>query len=243
MHILLSGEGSTDIGVCNPPAEQCEGSRFSAGPMSWIVDQLVESCQGFKSSHLGSDCVSFISKSYLAANKPKPARKSLALRGKKRPPETRYYYNNARALAMVAKEKARAVNDTVIAVLFRDSDGTASAGRGYWRHKRDSMKNGFTIEEYGLGVAMIPKPKSEAWLLCAVKKNPYHSCARIEDESGNDKGLNPLKSQLSEALNVEDLTREINDRLRDKQIDVHRIDMPSFNAFKDELDAAVKKAM
>ena len=243
MHLLLSGEGSTDIGICNPSSEQCQGSQFKAGPMSWIVDQLVESCQGFEFSYLENDCASFVSESYLAANKPKPARKSMALRGKKRLPETSYYFNNARALAIVAKEKARAVNDTVVAVLFRDSDGTASSGRGEWRHKRDSMKKGFADEEYELGVPMMPKPKSEAWLLCAVKKNPYHACTGLENESGNDKGVNPLKRQLSKAVNGEDSTREINDRLSDKRIDVHRIDMPSFNTFKEELDYVVRKAM
>lgn len=242
MHLLLSGEGPTDIGVCNPSSGQCEGSHFKTGPMSWIVDQLVESCQGYEFSYLENGCVSFVSESYLADNKPKPARKSMALRGKKRLPETRYYFNNARALAIVAKEKALAVNDSVIAVLFRDSDGTASAGRGDWRHKRDSMKKGFSDEEYELGVPMIPKPKSEAWLLCAVKESPYHACAGLENESGNDKGVNPLKLQLSKALNGEDSTREINERLRDKRIDIQQIDMPSFDAFKEELDLAVQKA-
>lgn len=65
MHLLLSGEGPTDIGVCNPSSGECEGSRFKAGPMSWIVDQLLESCQGYEFSHLESNCVSFVSESYL----------------------------------------------------------------------------------------------------------------------------------------------------------------------------------
>ncbi len=55
----------------------------------------------------------------------------------------------------------------VIAVLFRDSDGTASSGRGLWEDKRKSIEDGFGEAGFDYGVPMIPKPKSEAWLLCA----------------------------------------------------------------------------
>jgi len=90
---------------------------------------------------------------------------------------------------------------------------------------------------------MIPKPKSEAWLLCAVKDNPYQHCHILENESGNDKGPNPLKQQLSDALQADASTEQLNDMVKGHQIDVHRIDMPSFNAFKDNLRQVVKSAL
>jgi hypothetical protein len=65
----------------------------------------------------------------------------------------------------------------------------------------------------------------------------------LENESGNDKGLNPLKEQLSEALQDNDSAEQLNDMVRSHEIDVHRIDMPSFNAFKDNLKEVVKSAL
>ena len=203
MYLLLSGEGKTDIGVCNPEQEQCEGDQFKAGAMAIIVDQLVGLSQGFDFSHLDSERVCFVSENCLADNKLHPIKKpkSAKIRGKKRAKETLYFFENARALADLAKKKAFEMNDKVVAVLFRDSDGTASAGRGDWRTKRDSMIRGFAAEEFEWGVPMIPKPKSEAWLLCALKDNPYQHCIKLEDVTGNDKGNEPLKKQLAEVLN------------------------------------------
>lgn len=241
MHLLLSGEGSGDVGICCPTSELCGGEQFTAGPMSRIIDQLVEASQDYVFSHLDNHCVSFVSESYLASNKPGRERKSMELRGKKRPAETKYFFANARALAIAAKEKEKEVECKVIAVLFRDSDGTASAGRGLWQDKWDSMINGFEKEDYGFGVPMIPKPKSEAWLLCAVKDNPYQACDNLENKSGNDKSPNSLKKQLAEALNGNSSTTELNEMLNNKQIDVHRIYMPSFRKFKDRLDLVVNK--
>lgn len=77
-------------------------------------------------------------------------------------------YDNARSLAIVAKQKSAEVADVVIAVLFRDSDGASSAGRGNWQNKYDTILKGFEHEQFSHGVAMVPNPKSESWLLCAL---------------------------------------------------------------------------
>ncbi|MGY6278271.1 hypothetical protein [Methylomonas sp. MgM2] len=243
MYLLLSGEGSSDIGRCELGLEQCDADYFQPGPMSWFIDQLVEDYQNYEFSYLENNCVSFIPEKTLAANKPEPSKKAIELRGKKKPVETQYYYKNARTLAVAAKQKSEQINDVVIAVLFHDSDGTASAGRGDWTNKLNAMLAGFAKEDFAFGVAMMPKPKSEAWLLCAVKDNPYQHCRQLEDESGNDRSQNPLKEQLSEALQGNDSAEQINDKIRSYEIDVHRIDMPSFNAFKDNLKEVVKSAL
>jgi|SaaInlV_120m_DNA_4_1040238.scaffolds.fasta_scaffold03863_5 hypothetical protein len=241
MYLLLSGEGPGDIGACNPSAESCDTDTFKAGPMAWIVDQLIESFLGYDFSHFQTERVSFVSEAYLASHRQKPVKKAMSLRGKKKPIETKYFFENARALATAAKFKADEVDEDVIAVLFRDSDGTASAGRGNWRDKRNSMINGFKVEEFELGVPMVPKPKSEAWLLCSVKNNPYQGCDNLEEESGNDKAPNPLKKQLSDALKGNFSTSDLNTLVQEK-IDLHQIKMPSFNAFKNNLKHVVKVA-
>ena len=242
MYLLLSGEGPSDIGVCRSSAV-CDRADFQEGPMAIIVDQLIELNQGFEMSHLGCELVSYVSESYLAENKQPPQRKAMSLKGKKKPAETKYFFENARALAAIAKHKAIEVNDNVIAVLFRDADGTSSAGRGNWNDKRNSVIAGFNVGDYELGVAMIPNPKSEAWLLCATKQNPYQHCDCLEDESGNDKGKSPLKEQLVKSLVGKTSSFDMAQLINNKQIAITRIDMLSFNIFKSDLEKVVKMAM
>lgn len=242
MYLLLSGEGVGDMGRCRH-GTSCERPDFEEGPMAIIVDQLIEVFQGFDMSHLDSELVGFVSEKHLAESKLPTQRKSMSLPGKKKPKETQYYYENARALAALAKNKSELKKSPVIGVLFRDADGTASAGRGDWQDKRNSMIAGFKAENFDLGVAMLPKPKSEAWLLCASQKNRYQHCARLENESGNDASPNSLKQQLAAALDGADNRAEINALLYEKVIDVERIDMPSFNFFKDNLRSVVKCAL
>ena len=57
MYLLLSGEGAGDIGICNPSAESCDAGTFKAGPMAWIVDQLIESFLGYDFSHIQTERV------------------------------------------------------------------------------------------------------------------------------------------------------------------------------------------
>ena len=242
MYLLLSGEGPSDIGVCRS-SDVCGGADFQQGPMAIIVDQLIELNQGFEMSHLGCELVSYVSESYLAENKQPPQRKAMSLKGKKKPAETKYFFENARALASIARNKATEVDDNVIAVLFRDADGTSSAGRGNWNDKRNSVIAGFNVGDYELGVAMIPNPKSEAWLLCATKQNPYQHCDCLEDESGNDKGKSPLKEQLVKSLVGKTSSFDMAQLINNKQIAITRIDMLSFNIFKSDLEKVVKMAM
>ncbi|MGI2029387.1 hypothetical protein [Endozoicomonas acroporae] len=236
MYLLFSGEGPTDMGQSTVANEVCEGDQFQPGPMAWFVDQWVD--RKAYLSHIEHDLCGFIPKPQLVTRaKASASGKSMGLRGKKHPEhETRYYYNNARAMAQIAKERPEFSNDKVIAVLFRDGDGTQSSGRGEWSAKYQSMMDGFSREGVDTGVPMIPRPKSEAWLLCAVGNN-YQHCRRLEDESGNDRSQNPLKEQLEQALG-EDATRELLvERIRSRGIDIERIiDMPSLNKFKERLD-------
>lgn len=240
MYFLLSGEGPSDLGVCQDGEDRCEGAGLRSGPMALFVDRIVHAQHGY--SLIEAGCYGFISERGLAvrAEDLKAARKSLQLPGKKRAKETRYFFNNARILARVAGEVAGIREDVVVAVLFRDSDGTASAGRGLWETKRQSMLDGFLEEGFSRGVPMIPKPKSEAWLLCALQPRPYQNCTAMEDRSGNDHSPNSLKRELSGLLDqslpvVEGLCQMI----EEGKIDVDRIEMPSFRAFRSRLEEAI----
>jgi hypothetical protein len=116
--------------------------------------------------------------------------------------------------------------------------------RTLWQDKWNSMERGFAAENFAFGVPMIPKPKSEAWLLCAVQKN-YQHCDFLEEASGNDDSPNALKTQLVLALsgtNVKETSVKQQLALFEEgKIDVSRINMKSFNAFKNRLYQVLKK--
>jgi len=212
--------------------------------MAVMVDQLVEQAQGYDFSHLeAAGCVGFVHKSTLSAGavELRRNRKSIKMPGKKSKKETAYYRNNARVLARLALKKATERNDGVMAVLFRDADGTASADRGHWQDKWDSMLKGFSDEGFEYGVPMIPMPKSEAWLLCALEKD-YQHCVTLESESGNDAAPNALKGRLSDCQQSEGGVSAValTDKVTDRWVDVAQINMPSFNAFKQRLAAVVR---
>lgn len=244
MIVVLSGEGPTDIGCSGSGDEMCRGEGFLPGPMAWMVDHLIESGPGNKAGYGYSvieteQCV-FVSKSRLdaVASRLKVLKKgSPTLPGRKKALETAFFFKNARALAVVAAEEARASkDDDVIAVLFRDSDKLPDRVR--WEDKHKSMENGFAVEGFRRGVPMLPKPKSEAWLLCALRENPYTGCESLEERSGNDDSPNDLKTELAELLGDtggRDLREVLADLVTTRQVDVTKLTMSSFVAFRSRL--------
>ena len=219
MILVLSGEGKTDLGIL----EHGTGD-FKAGAMYMIVDKLIEKRYRYSLYETLKKNIIYIPETELL--KKVKSLKTLKFPSKKGKKETAYYYKNARALAILSKN-----HEDSIAIFFRDSDGTNSSSRSEWKDKYESIMNGFEIENYYKGVAMLPKPKSEAWLLCAIK-NEYISCNKLENESGNDKSPNSLKNQLAVYnLSHDDLCEKI----KSNMIDVGQINMESFNIFRDRL--------
>ena len=238
MYFLFSGEGATDLGTCADSAATCEGNDYQRGPMTIVVDQMVQARHHY--SLLDAGCYGFVSRGTLVdrASELKAAKKAMRLPGKKRARETRYFFNNARVLARIAKEREGERKDDVVAVLFRDAD-TATAGRGSWPEKRQSMLDGFTEEGFARGVPMIPKPTSEGWLLCALRKNPYQGCAALEDRSGSPHSPHSLKGDVEKCLGHRPTREELCDMVTNGMIDHHRIDMPSLRAFRERLEAVL----
>lgn len=140
---------------------------------------------------------------------------------------------NAVALAKIAKEKSKELDEKVIAILFRDSDGTNSDNKSLWKDKLESINRGFQIENFNQGLAMVPKPKSEAWLICSLQRNKYQNCKKLENRSGNDKSPNNLKDEL-ESFGISN--DEINEMIKDGKVDIEQINMPSFTYFKKRLN-------
>ncbi|BBP75862.1 hypothetical protein PHLH7_19660 [Pseudomonas sp. Ost2] len=238
MLLLVSGEGPSDIGHLSYGEE---GVEFSPGPICWILDLLIESLINY--SLIDYQFVQFVHKTKLLTVEPKHHGRQFCAPGKRKPRETGYYYENARRLALMAMTVARETNDVVVPVLFRDADGTQSSGRGEWMAKWQSMIAGFEAGGSLQGVPMLPKPKSEAWLLCAFREPIYQHCAALEQASGNDDSPDSLKGQLERVRNGLSTATDISDAIRAGEVDPHRIDMHSFNAFKARLIEVMQQIM
>lgn len=236
MIVVLSGEGPTDLG------RPGMGEEFLAGPMTVLLDFLIETLPrgllpalGYSLLQTVPHCYVLVDKAELEARlqQKKREKRPMVLAGKKHGQETAYFHLNAWMLAEIALEHEGQLHDRALGVLFRDSDGTHSTPACDWQRKWDSMLSGFTRAGFERGVPMLPKPKSEAWLLCAAKESPYENCGRLEELSGNDASPNTIKKLLAERLS--DTSSEgLNEWLR-SQVEVGRLDMPSFNAFKARL--------
>ena len=95
----------------------------------------------------------------------------------------------------------------------------------------------FAEEGFATGVPMIPKPTSEAWVICALKAGPYQGCAALEARHGKSNAPDSLKSELKDLLGQNPSREVLCEMVQSGRIDYRRIDMPSFNEFRDRLQA------
>lgn len=242
MKVLFSGEGPTDLGTCLNGQGTCAGIDFGWGPMTVVVTQLAEMKLGYSLCDY-PDSLHFISESALAAHGKSRLPRLVSTRGKKKDAETSYYYVNAMALGGLANELEADASDAVVAVLFRDCDGTRSEPATLWSTKWRSMVDGFARSGHDRSVPMLPKPKSEAWLL-STASTAQPSYADLEDISGNDNSPNSAKRQLAALLDDRTTREDLCDWLEGNPFNVQRAStMPSFAAFRVALDAALDLAM
>jgi len=234
MLLILAGEGASDLGMTSN-----HGHR--PGPMAVIVDAIISEVLGF--SPLAVDRVQWVSRARLSEiSKSRLTRPTLVIPGPRREAGYAMHAKHAAALSWVAMEAENAEQDVAIAVMFRDSDGTQTSSGQNWNLLVKAIKSGFEAMTFYRGVAMVPKPKQEAWLLCALKQDPYQHCAALEEESGNDSSPNSLKRQLAAVCDGEPAVETMCDWIRDHKIDIKRIDMPSFRYFLESLSTALTKA-
>lgn len=242
MLLILSGEGPTDLGSCRTMLGRCTDADFQPGPMAVLVDQALSPQLGYSILNETPAAVNFVSEAGLSEyeRQLKENRRGMVLPGKKGAKETAYFYKNAWALGAFSLALELACDDKGIAVLFRDCDGTRSAASSLWQEKWDSMRRGFLRADYQRGVPMLPKPKSEAWLLCAAKNAPYQHCAALEDLSGNDDSPNAAKMKLDAAFGAHQSGQALCDWLEANPFDATQArSMPSYAAFHDRLQEAV----
>lgn len=233
MILLVSGEGPMDIGASASAEVPVASADVKWGAMGRMIDCITESEWGFSPADSGS--MLFLSESELG-RLTRDIRGGFALPDRDRGQETAIFFKNARAIARLAKQIWQSGKTPVGAVLFRDADGTNSDDRSLRDDKVNSMRRGFLAEAYEYGVPMVPQPKSEAWLICALQTQPYQNCARFEKISGNDRSPNSAKKQLAAIQKAHPRgADDLADLVVEGVVDVQRIDMPSFNEFRERM--------
>jgi hypothetical protein len=239
MYFLFSGEGATDCGEADFPDRICTGDQFRPGPMVLLADQIVEREDGY--SPLDCACCGLVARPALnaAISDLKTNRKNPSLAGTHRPRETLHFRRSARALARLAKQWADENGDETVAIYFRDNDDHQSTPATLWKARIDAVHTGFEEEGLTRGVAMVPRPTSEAWLICALKERPYEHCDTLEERSGSPSAKGPLKKELAEHLGAEPTRDLICGLVAAGKIDASRIGMPSFEAFREDLRSAI----
>ncbi len=237
MIILVSGEGPSDIG-------RVEGERFTPGAMSRLIDQLALPIWGY--SVLDTDTLHFLSKTALK-EACKERKKSATFGGLKRGKGTAEFHKNAQVLAHKAQELADEQQCAVACILFRDCDGVRASSRTRWQEKWESMKTGFQAQGFDLGIPMIPNPKSESWILCALQEPPYQQCSQLETLPGNDRAEGAPKDLLAQELLRQGLgdrsTANLNSLIEAGTIDALQINMPSYNAFRERFEAVLTRML
>ena len=115
--------------------------------------------------------------------------------------------------------------------------------RGQIMIRQSDQRLGLAAEGFAkLGIAMIPQPTSEAWLICSCKPDAYQHCSLLETQlSGNDRSPERAPKQvLGQHLGNTDYHRGdlwpvVN------AIDLDRMDMPTFNQLRADLCQGIEQ--
>lgn len=230
--LILSGEGPSDLGGTSEFGDR-------PGPMAYIIDQMLEDALDY--SPITCGMVRWFSRAELSAEAKKQKFPKVALPGAKRNQGYLGHFKQAQALGLIAQRLEADEGGATLSVMFRDSDGTNSAPFSHWDHLTEAIEGGYKAADYQTGVAMVPKPKQESWLLCALKENPYSGCDALEHESGNDTAPNPLKEKLRSAVGFDPTLEDMCDWIESRRFDSEKLEMSSFVHFKNGMNAAIRK--
>lgn len=244
-HIIVSGEGPSDLGGSfSGQAALSHDEDFEKGPFFYLVERMLNKYLPvwnkdiFETNPLS---ITYVSHGYLKKQSKKVVKGEgrYAFSGK-----SGEYKDNlgklkqARELGKLAIEQ-----DCQLAIYFHDTDGNnkeKSLTSPIQSKIVKAVDQGFKSGKMNAGIAMIPRPTSEAWLICSCKNNYLH-CESLEATlSGNDRSEdNDPKKILANYLGISDCDNEL---LTEKinNLDLEKMDMPSFNQFRDDLKSAIK---
>ena len=228
MYFILLGEGPSDLGTDNS----------KPGTFVKVLEKLADEVS---SESFDYEIVSrgFISLRIKQA--PSSPRKMLLRGSKRKYGDLIYFQKSAEALGRYAAQ-----TNNIGAVFFHDCDfsrSDVSDPDNYYREVIHSITTGFDNVEFRNGVPMIPKTRSECWLLGYYQTTPYVNCARFENLRGSDKAAHPGKKLLADFLRCDEteIYRRVDRDIHNELIDWSRIDAPSFVFFKSRFQRTVQK--
>ncbi|ATD64925.1 hypothetical protein ACFPVS_09730 [Neisseria weixii] len=197
MIFVLSGEGPTDLGK-NILGK--DGIEFVPGPVTYFVDGLYREKYQYSLLESNPEQFCLISESDLsrfAKSEKGQNRRNILIPGIKNH-HLKPHGFMARALGWKAEKiKEDTGEECVIPVFFRDTDSNDEKD---YQEKLISIDTGFAAAGFpNRGVAILAKPKSEAWLLCLA--DHYQNGHLYENGPANDASPNSLKSQLAKKIN------------------------------------------
>lgn len=242
--IALAGEGKGDMGYCTNSQEICSGDTLDAGPVARLLLKLIHhhlpdwnaDCLDL---HNPADHFTYLSNGWLS-DQTKANRRQVFV-SKQVQKGFEEHFRRAKALAEYAQDEA---HPHEMAAYFHDTDGTRSQLTDMPDRQvklSQAIQAGFRAANFAdCGVALVPKPTSEAWFICATKPNAYQHCEQLEAElSGNDRSLERSpKIILGQQLNNAKYTRhDLNKLVED--IDINYINMPSFNKLREQVRTAI----
>ncbi len=247
LHTLLAfGEGPTDMGRSRNAQAYAHGDDLEVGPMLRLAHRLLirHLPDGNGNTAQFNEQQEHAIPSVLVA-KAEMATKTRAGKFKLLSKDVKQGYLIHSKRAAVLGELAQqtgSLTEAQLAIYFHDTDGTRSK-RPDPQDLVQAVKEGFRAAGFaGQGIAMVPKPTSEAWLICSCKVEPYQHCTQLETQlSGNDRSPDRApKKVLGRLLGNEDYHR--GDLLSVvNAIELDRLDMPTFNRFRDDVKQGIRQ--
>jgi hypothetical protein len=215
LKIALVGEGPSDLGTVDL------SNTFKEGPLFVLARKIIQS----KCKYDKFEVLLYTRSRIKDIRDSSKTKKLMCIPKKDRKKGVLDLSETSKILGQQAKNE-----NCGLAIVFHDADGVSRTPKHNLKSIIESIEYGFTVAEFDKGVAMVPQPISEAWLLCASRK--YAKCNRIELLNGSSSSADNPKALLSNELKNTSTEALI---AFAETIDVNIIDMDSFNIFKTEL--------
>jgi hypothetical protein len=233
---ILCGEGPTDLYYNEIDRKQ--------GPLKDCVDRLLDFFWDYR-NYLQFKQVSRTEISL--SDKGKPEKKTSIVRGNKNKfPNHHFIVASAKCLAQKAEETAMENDEPHKwgVIYFHDLDANTNASVDeIYNASMSAMNEGFDSASFPHGVPMIPKTRSESWLLCLLDSDGGRNAKYFEDLPMSDKSPNSGKKVLAALLNVSE--NESYSRIEEKRdtFDWTSLQAPSFLVFRDRLKTVSAKLL
>ncbi|AYV38778.1 hypothetical protein EFI48_19260 [Aeromonas veronii] len=244
LHTLLAfGEGPTDMGRSRNAQAYAHGDDLEVGPMLRLAHRLLaRHLPDWNADLFDLQQEHAVPSVLVAPAEMKSLVKSAAIKLPSKKTKQGYLIHSKRGAVLgELAQQSGSLTEAQLAIYFHDTDGTN-------RDPHDphdlvqAVNEGFRAAGFaGQGVAMVPQPTSEAWLICSCKPDAYQHCAQLETQlSGNDRSpARAPKLVLGHHLgnpnyNRGDLLPVVN------AIELDRLDMPTFNQFRDDLKQGIR---